>query len=597
MLKRTEERRPLQLMAVLGLAGALGSGCSAPDEADEPVEATRSSALTISQRQANMNAFYDMSNVPLIQITMADDTEWAKLQADVPRGPDGQPVGCGSGSDTPAGFERYPAHTGATVIVSGTTFSNVEIKKKSYCGSFDTVKPSLKIKLPTTAEDSVLGTRYLVLNNSKQDPSFVRQCLAYKLFGMAGLPHSRCNFAKVNVKALNGAVLSTGVWVNVEPIRERFIDNPDNHFTNAAITNGKAPGNLYELENDDFTSTRMPYIDVENLSKFTDKKDLVVANAEIAGGLDRMLKVVDIDNFIKLYAMEVLLKHGDGYSTMHNNTYVYNDVAAVANPTANSAQVNFKFIPSGPDEILKYDYFKMSDNSLVGNLVHHDAGLAVKLAQQIQSYRSGILSRATIAGELKTFIDQMESKLATQSMFLTTEIAVVRKQLTLARSAGYYFGGFTNTTGAYVLSDDGESMHASNTETFPSSTEFEVVHHPQAEVAADRWWFDPSPIFGYRVRSEAYGRYLHASATIRTPANHLSVYQTTNIISNSPDYWPFFETDGTSSGITGYFTLRSQRTNLFLRFGDANDPDPTPGTGRQRVYQAPYGSGTRLFWN
>ena len=42
--------------------------------------------------------------------------------------------------------------------------------------------------------------------------------------------------------------------------------------------------------------------------------------------------MLDLDQFIQLYAMEFLLKHWDGYASNTNNTYLYNDLKAVAKP-------------------------------------------------------------------------------------------------------------------------------------------------------------------------------------------------------------------------------------------------------------------------
>ncbi|MEU4673265.1 CotH kinase family protein [Amycolatopsis sp. NPDC023774] len=62
---------------------------------------------------------------------------------------------------------------------------------------------------------NLIGSRFLTLNNSVQDSAFVRQPLDYKLFELAGLPHSRCNFARVR---------APGVFVNAEPIMPRYIE-------------------------------------------------------------------------------------------------------------------------------------------------------------------------------------------------------------------------------------------------------------------------------------------------------------------------------------------------------------------------------------
>ena len=74
---------------------------------------------------------------------------------------------------------------------------------------------------------------------------------------MAGLPNSRCNFARVfvNGKPIGqgfAGVNSPGIYVNAEPIMKRYIER---NF------NGNMNGNLYELEHrDDFVSRGCRFI-------------------------------------------------------------------------------------------------------------------------------------------------------------------------------------------------------------------------------------------------------------------------------------------------------------------------------------------------
>ena len=62
----------------------------------------------------------------------------------------------------------------------------------------------------------------LVLNNSLQDATVLRTCLAYETFAAVGVRAPRCGFAHV---AVNEEDL--GVYVNVEPIDDAFLAHRD----------------------------------------------------------------------------------------------------------------------------------------------------------------------------------------------------------------------------------------------------------------------------------------------------------------------------------------------------------------------------------
>src|SRR3954452_1596425 len=323
--------------------------------------------------QQALDRLYAIDNVLTIKITMPP-ADWDAVRTE-------QPAGGVCNFDWTGG-SRYTWQKATSVEISGTSFpaattvSDVGVKKKSFCGSINSNKPCLHIDFgkfsdaaASTAED-LIGSRYLTLNNSVQDPSYIRQPLGYTLLGMAGLPHSRCNFARVlvNGKPIGqgvGGVNGPGIYVNAEPIMKRYIER---NF------NGNLNGNLYELEHhDDLISARMPFISVESLSKFADKADLKLADDQIAAhGLAGASQMLDLDQFIKIYAMEFLLKHWDGYSDNTNNTYLYNDVDAVASPGVGN--VKFKMIHWGIDQILQPQRsFKMSTSGLIAGLVRNDA--------------------------------------------------------------------------------------------------------------------------------------------------------------------------------------------------------------------------------
>ena len=375
---------------------------------------------------------------------------------------------------------RYTWQKATSVEISGTsfpaqtTFTDVGVKKKSFCGSINSDKPCLHIdfgkfnKANVPLIEALIGSRYLTLNNTIQDRSYIRQPLGYKLLAMAGLPNSRCNFARVFVNGTLigqgvGGVNSPGIFVNAEPVMPRYIER---NF------NGNMNGNLYELEHgDDFVSARLPLMEPESLSKFNNKADLQFADNYIAAnGLAGANQMLDLDQFIKIFAMEFFLKHWDGYANNTNNCYIYNDVNAVAAPGVNN--VKFKMIPWGIDQIFQPNrHFKMGNRGLIANLVRNDAARLAQLINQIRTYRDTVFSRETQQTLLKPMIDQMEALLVGFGVpNAVSEIATVRQQLRLAESAGYLCAGLPGTSAVYILKDDtSECLHASNAE-IPATT-------------------------------------------------------------------------------------------------------------------------------
>ena len=349
-------------------------------------------AMTDQQQQA-MNSFYALDNVITIKITIAQ-TEWDKVRLEEPKS--------GRCEWNWTGGARYTWRKADTVEISGTrfpaptTFADVGIKKKSFCGSIDDKKPCVHIDLgrfSSTTEDAaeaLIGTRYVTLNNSKQDDSYIRQTLGYRMLDMAGLPHSRCNYARVFVNGTPigeglGGDLFPGVFVNAEPVMKRYIER---HFS------GNMNGNLYEIEHtDDFTEDRLPFIGVEDLSEFDDKADLKFACRHIkANGLDGADQMLDMEQYLKVYAMEFLLKHWDGYANNTNNTYLYNDVTAVASPGVGN--IKFKMIPWGVDQILKpRESFRLGRDGRIAQLVRNDEPRRKLLMDQIRAYRETVFSR------------------------------------------------------------------------------------------------------------------------------------------------------------------------------------------------------------
>jgi CotH kinase protein len=225
-------------------------------------------------------------------------------------------------------FTWFPAQ----VTIDGQLRNNIGVRKKGFLGSLDRVKPALKIDLSQFQSNSaVYGLKKLTLNNAKQDPSLIRQCVGYQLFARAGVPAPRCNFAQVSV---NGQ--SVGTYVNVEEVRKPLLGQ---RFSDTS-------GNLYEGTFSDFHPALINTFEMQSNEDTNDGSDIrAVMNALRAKDSDLLRTLgtlVDLDAFITFWAMEGLIGHWDGYSSNRNNFYLYRD------PTS----AKFYFIPWGADMIL-----------------------------------------------------------------------------------------------------------------------------------------------------------------------------------------------------------------------------------------------------
>ena len=219
-----------------------------------------------------------------------------------------------------------------TVIVDGQTLPSVGVKKKGFIGSLSTDKPSLKLSFDHNIDGQrVSGMDAMTLNNAKQDPAFVRQCLGYAAFARAGIPAPRCNFAHVVVNDTD-----LGLYVHVEGVDKDFLRR---HYADAS-------GNLYEGTLSDFDPTLLATFDLKTNEAANDRSDLsAVASALTAPDADllaRLEPLVNLDEFFDDWAMDSVLRQWDGYANNTNNFFVYHDPA--------SGQLSF--LPWGIDGIM-----------------------------------------------------------------------------------------------------------------------------------------------------------------------------------------------------------------------------------------------------
>lgn len=200
----------------------------------------------------------------------------------------------------------------ATVKEGTQVYTNVGIHLKGV-GSFRPIdqKPSFTVKFNKFNPDQEFyGLSRIALNNSVQDPGYLNEALCAELFRAANVPAARVTHAWVR---LNGREL--GLYVLVEGFNKHFLRR---HFQSA-------DGNLYEAYTQDITDE----LEQDN-GTVTDQADLralvrAATEPNSAERWTRLDKLLDLDRFISMMAVEIIAVHWDGYWINRNNYRIYHD--------------------------------------------------------------------------------------------------------------------------------------------------------------------------------------------------------------------------------------------------------------------------------
>lgn len=262
---------------------------------------------------------YDPERILKIDLTM-DPGEFARLQGEAR-------TLASTDRECVPDFEY--TEFSASVSIDGDQMDDVIVRKKGYMGSLSPSVPSLKLDF----DDLWPGRTYqnmsrMTLNNNRQDPSNARQCLAYDQFRQVGIAAPGCNYARVTV---NGQDL--GVFTNVEPIKKPFL----------ARAFGDDDGNHYEAQTADFGTWLSDRFEKKTNEKENDRTDLQAVTDALALPDDQMMNVlpqlVDVDEFIRFWAVETLLGAWDSATGNANNFHIYRS----------PGDGLFHFIPWGAD--------------------------------------------------------------------------------------------------------------------------------------------------------------------------------------------------------------------------------------------------------
>ncbi len=190
--------------------------------------------------------------------------------------------------------------------------------KKSYKISFNTFEPGRKF----------YGLEKMNINGEHNDPSIVRSKMCWDIYNAAGVPASRSNHVALYINEEYA-----GLYTNVEHIDEQFVKR---RFTDGSGNLWKClfPATLeylgfspeaYKEEN----FGRRTY-DLKTNKDRDDYSDLahfvnVLNNYQGDQLKCELERIFDVDNYLRIIALDVLTSNWDGHIPNKNNFYLYHD--------------------------------------------------------------------------------------------------------------------------------------------------------------------------------------------------------------------------------------------------------------------------------
>lgn len=209
------------------------------------------------------------------------------------------------------------------VSIDGVIIDSVGVRQKgnfSNWGAFNSVKKPLKLDFKEFADHKFDGLKKLNLANGFEDPTIMRDALAYHIMRSLGLQAPRTAYAKVY---LNNQYW--GLYVMIEQVDSEFLEdnfqNPDGNLykciDNTSLNNYGTNWNNYtsefELKTNELINDNSRFVD------FIQKIHLTSA-ADFNDSLDQVLETSD---FLAVLACDILMYNWDSYYDHGRNFYVY----------------------------------------------------------------------------------------------------------------------------------------------------------------------------------------------------------------------------------------------------------------------------------
>ncbi len=217
----------------------------------------------------------------------------------------------------------------AKVKIDTTTFDSIGVKQKGYYsnwGAGTSLKKPLKIDLDEFISSHIYdGIKKINLANGFEDPSMMRDVLAYRFMRNAGINAPRTSYAKLYINNTYW-----GLYVVIEQVDKRALKNwfpstAGNLFKCIDNTSLSWQGTTIANYTDEFSlETNKTTNDWTKFVKFVNK-----INNSGTSFKDSINALFNVPQYLKILACDVLMYNWDSYYDHGRNFYLYE------NPTTN----------------------------------------------------------------------------------------------------------------------------------------------------------------------------------------------------------------------------------------------------------------------
>lgn len=303
----------------------------------EPVRPWTTNTATRLQAGTVRNArdLYHTTNIWLAHLSFTRE-QWKALEANhigpLPNflRPDGlvnlrNPRAQRSGVAGVLGYDFDWTHAG--IEFAGVPFTNVAVRVKGNIGSLCTPKRSFKVDLNKLTKGQKLGgIDELTFNNLVWDYSFLHEALGYEFFRDAGVPAPRTAYAWLTATVKGKWDRKPfGLYLMVESVGEEFAKEQFGSKKTPVFK--PVTYKLFEHLGDEWSAYAAIYdlkteATLEQQRRVIDFARLVssATDAEFAAQVGDFL---DVDEFARFLAVEVLLSHYDSILSLGQNFFMY----------------------------------------------------------------------------------------------------------------------------------------------------------------------------------------------------------------------------------------------------------------------------------